>query len=210
MPPSKLPIHYFTRARVVGHALVDPTLVERVQSHPWFISDKRRKSTPKLVLPNPHTGDRMNLYLGRTLLALGLHPQFTLATPQSAWEVWRFLQGFPPVRFRNGDPWDCRLENLVNPLGASPPSSALERPPSRKAQGPSVGKPLPGLPETHTPEHYDPDPPTDLDDFQWEPDFREVPEDFASDPTSDILKFFDTPSEAPKGLTQRDLGKETP
>jgi hypothetical protein len=116
-PKALLPICYQTPMRVVYHACVDAELEPYLRQVKWYLSNQNRPASPRFSRELPtESGQRKltHFLLSRVCFAL------SLCTPgeerDKLWRdkgaLWNFMSTLPRVKFENGNPYDCRLENL--------------------------------------------------------------------------------------------------
>lgn len=124
--PSTLPLCYYSSVNVVGTITVDDELHPLLSRFSWYPSDVRRKSPPKASIPFRTTPEGITLpYSG--FFTIQLHrlvfilsqlspPQRLELLFRSQEKLHSTAKGLQRLKFSNGDPWDCRFDNIIGKI----------------------------------------------------------------------------------------------
>jgi hypothetical protein len=166
-----LNIHWHSRKRIVGQAIVDDEYFDQVSKFAWYISDLRHLSPPKVTMRVGST--QKAIYLNRLVFLLSQTPA-TERDKLISDKVLLFskMHDLQRIKILSENKFDCRLENLDGTLSDRSilhekleakakdiPTSALpkgfgEAPQELKDQFINLTDPT-----TAPPSHYNPAPP---------------------------------------------------
>lgn len=111
---GNVPIYHHGPNVPIGFACVDDWLLGNITAlGPWYLSDNRVAHAPRVIL-KLKAGNRKQLNLARCIAAIvKLVKDGKSGDVTDVETIWKESQNFPPIRFRDYNPFNCLTNNLV-------------------------------------------------------------------------------------------------